>query len=47
LLVHAAAQRFPDKMDKDPESSLKLNVGATRVLSEAVSEFSQCTVEHT
>ena len=39
FLVHAAAQRFPDKMEKDPEASLKLNVESTRALAEAVSEF--------
>lgn len=36
FLIHAAAQRFPDKMDKDPEASIRLNVDATRTLAEAM-----------
>ena len=39
FLIHAAAQRFPDKMEKDPEASFKLNVESTRALAEAMSEF--------
>ena len=32
-IVHCAAQRFPDKVDKDPEGTLKLNVEATKNLA--------------
>jgi dTDP-4-dehydrorhamnose reductase len=39
FLIHAAAQRFPDKMDKDPEASIRLNVDATRTLAEAMSKY--------
>lgn len=31
--MHCAANRFPDKVDKDPEGTRKLNVEATRDLS--------------
>ncbi|KAL1862532.1 hypothetical protein Daus18300_008491 [Diaporthe australafricana] len=33
VVVHCAANRFPDKVDKDPEGTRKLNVEATRVLA--------------
>ncbi|ROT39225.1 RmlD substrate binding domain-containing protein [Sodiomyces alkalinus F11] len=33
VVVHCAAQRFPDKVDKDPEASKALNVEATRSLA--------------
>ncbi|KAH7362597.1 RmlD substrate binding domain-containing protein [Plectosphaerella cucumerina] len=33
VVVHCAAQRFPDKVDKDPEASKALNVTATRTLA--------------
>lgn len=32
-MVHCAANRFPDKVDKDPEGTRKLNVEATRDLA--------------
>lgn len=31
--MHCAANRFPDKVDKDPEGTRKLNVEATRNLA--------------
>lgn len=31
--MHCAANRFPDKVDKDPEGTRKLNVEATRDLA--------------
>lgn len=33
MLVHCAAQRFPDKVDKDPEAARALNVSAARHLA--------------
>merc|ERR1711962_107951 len=39
LLVHAAAQRFPDKMQKDPEQARKLNVSASKTLAEALKDI--------
>jgi len=39
ILVHAAAQRFPDKMQKDPEQARKLNVGASKALAEALKDI--------
>ncbi len=32
-IVHCAAQRFPDKVDKDVEGTIKLNVEATKNLA--------------
>jgi len=32
-IIHCAAQRFPDKVDKDLEGTLKLNVEATKNLA--------------
>ena len=39
VLVHAAAQRFPDKMQKDPEQARKLNVSASQTLAEALKDI--------
>ena len=36
FLVHAAAQRFPDQVDKDPEAARKLNVKATESLAKCL-----------
>ncbi|KAL5604123.1 hypothetical protein BROUX41_002112 [Berkeleyomyces rouxiae] len=33
VVVHCAAQRFPDKVDKDPEAARALNVSATESLA--------------
>eukprot|EP00092_Neocalanus_flemingeri_P025613 GFUD01027768.1.p1 GENE.GFUD01027768.1~~GFUD01027768.1.p1 ORF type:complete len:294 (+),score=81.21 GFUD01027768.1:32-913(+) len=38
MIIHAAAQRFPDKVESDLEASLKLNVEATRNLAEVCKE---------
>ena len=35
VLVHCAANRFPDKVDADPEGTRLLNVEATRTLAKA------------
>ncbi|KAJ4147965.1 hypothetical protein LMH87_002456 [Akanthomyces muscarius] len=35
VIVHCAAERFPDKVEKDPEGARKLNVSATSSLAEA------------
>lgn len=32
IIIHTAAQRYPDKVDKDPEAAKQLNVEATRTL---------------
>ena len=39
ILIHSAAQRFPDKLQKDPEAGRKLNVLATQTLAQ---ELSMC-----
>ena len=38
FLVHAAAQRFPDKVDADTDAARKLNVEATEVIAKALSK---------
>ncbi|KAG5979744.1 hypothetical protein E4U55_004817 [Claviceps digitariae] len=35
VIVHAAAQRFPDKVDKDPEAARALNIAASKRLAQA------------
>jgi len=35
VVVHCAANRFPDSCTKDPEAARKLNVDASRALAEA------------
>ena len=38
FLIHSAAQRFPDKMQENPEQARLLNVEATKVLAESMSK---------
>ncbi|CAI6096459.1 unnamed protein product [Clonostachys chloroleuca] len=38
VIVHCAAQRFPDKVDKDPEGAKALNVEASRSLARLAAE---------
>ncbi|KAJ9151557.1 NAD(P)-binding protein [Coniochaeta hoffmannii] len=38
VVVHSAANRFPDKVDKDPEGTRALNVTATRSLAKLCAE---------
>ena len=33
IVIHAAAQRFPDKVEKDPEAAFELNVSVSRRLA--------------
>ncbi|CRK46884.1 hypothetical protein BN1723_001159 [Verticillium longisporum] len=40
VVVHCAAQRFPEKVDKDPEASKALNVEATRSLAKLCADRS-------
>ena len=40
FLIHSAAQRFPDKMQENPEQARLLNVEATKVLAESMSKLS-------
>ncbi|KAI4163678.1 MAG: hypothetical protein LQ342_002712 [Letrouitia transgressa] len=40
LVVHCAANRFPDKCDADPDGTRALNIGATRRLAQAASRRS-------
>lgn len=40
MIIHTAAQRYPDKVDKDPEAAKKLNVEATRNLCTIASKLS-------
>ena len=39
FVVHAAAQRFPDKVDADPDAAKKLNVQATETLAKSIGEY--------
>ncbi|CEJ80883.1 Putative NAD dependent epimerase/dehydratase family protein [[Torrubiella] hemipterigena] len=34
VIVHCAAQRFPDKVDKDPEDACALNITASKILAQ-------------
>ncbi|TWU72284.1 hypothetical protein ED733_003236 [Metarhizium rileyi] len=34
VIIHSAAQRFPDKVDKDPEGARALNIAASRRLAQ-------------
>jgi dTDP-4-dehydrorhamnose reductase len=36
FLIHCAAQRFPEKVDLDPEGAVKINVDASRYLAQVV-----------
>ncbi|CEI38835.1 hypothetical protein FVEN_g4637 [Fusarium venenatum] len=38
VIVHCAAQRFPDKVDKDPEGARALNVAASKALAKLAAE---------
>ncbi|EWG43958.1 dTDP-4-dehydrorhamnose reductase [Fusarium verticillioides 7600] len=38
VIVHCAAQRFPDKVDKDPESARELNVAASKALAKLAAD---------
>lgn len=38
ILIHSAAQRFPDKMEKDLEQARKLNVETTRALAKSMNQ---------
>lgn len=37
VVVHCAAQRFPDKVDSDPAGARDLNITATKSLADATS----------
>ena len=39
VLIHSAAQRFPDQIQKNPESARKLNVDATMKMAASMSKF--------
>ena len=39
IVIHAAAQRFPDKVDQDFQAAQKLNIESTRVITEELSEW--------
>ena len=45
FVVHAAAQRFPDKVDADPDAAKKLNVQATETLAKSIGEQSRLTFQ--
>ena len=38
-VIHAAAQRFPDKVEADLEAARKLNIDSTRNLAEVCKEI--------
>ena len=39
LLVHSAAQRFPDKVEGDTEAARRLNVASTEAIAKAMGEL--------
>jgi dTDP-4-dehydrorhamnose reductase len=39
VVVHAAAQRFVDKVAADPDAASKINVEATKALANSVSKY--------
>ena len=39
LLVHSAAQRFPDKVEGDAEAARRLNVASTEAIAKAMGEM--------
>lgn len=39
FVIHSAAQRFPDKVDSDPEAAHTLNVEATRYIVDAAGKL--------
>ena len=43
VVIHAAAQRFPDQVEKDFDSARKLNVETSGRLATACSEFIKLT----
>ena len=40
VLIHAAAQRFPDKVEEDYEAAQRLNVESTKVIAQHMRECS-------
>ncbi|KAL9128612.1 MAG: hypothetical protein Q9217_002746 [Psora testacea] len=40
VVIHCAANRFPDKCDQDPEGARRLNVQATKLLAQLVAQHS-------
>jgi dTDP-4-dehydrorhamnose reductase len=45
FLIHCAAQRFPEKVDLDPEGAAKINVDASRYLAQVAGMNTLFTVE--
>lgn len=39
FLIHCAAQRFPEKVDMDPEGAAKLNIDTSRCLAQIAGMF--------
>jgi dTDP-4-dehydrorhamnose reductase len=39
IVIHAAAERRPDVVDKDPDSARAINVSATRMIAEACARY--------
>jgi S-adenosylmethionine synthetase len=42
FLIHCAAQRFPEKVDMDPEGATKLNIDTSRCLAQIAGRFYFC-----
>lgn len=45
FLIHCAAQRFPEKVDFDPEGAANINIDASRYLAQVVGMNTFFTVE--
>lgn len=43
VIVHCAAERFPDKVERDPQAAYDLNVGVTAHLADLASK---CFILH-
>lgn len=39
IIIHCAAERFPDKVESDPQTAYDLNVGATAHLAHEASKY--------
>jgi dTDP-4-dehydrorhamnose reductase len=39
IIIHSAAERHPDVCQNDPDATVRLNVGATRVVAECAAEL--------
>lgn len=41
VIIHCAAERFPDRVENDPQAAYDLNVGVSDYLADVASKFSK------